>query len=548
MGRPQADPAPAEEPLGQATSPPPARVVRGRVVEVLPRGLQGVAGVPIEAAFQEFYSTCGMGQYRVYARVETTTDEGGSFTIEVPETSRTLSSVFVEARPGPGWVRPLLHKLDMGRVLVPLEIPTRSYRHTRYVSVPLGETQPTWRYDHHLHEFRIELFRALPTGGVVLGPDGARVPHALVGCTWPYRNWGLVRRATVTDERGEFAIDVPASAPSVAFQLDPALRRAELDDAQLDDFERHPEWAAPAVEGVEPGRRDVVLHASAFADVRGWIVSDDPRRAREGYFDVEPLDPGLRHGKLTWEIADDGAFEVHGLQPGRWILLFRERTGEHVPMLAHALVDAPATGVRLEAHEACRLDLRIHGAEVREGEAQSYSRGRRTVRTQLLQPLFPNAPTDWWEDASIPQLPRANELGRGFRRGGRRSTTASHLLECRNSVLYVTWKDGSGYALVEDVLPSAGPVVVAPREGFVITGWIADFAMRHFLEDVHVHARRGHLIRDGTIDREGRFTITCLPPGAYEVALAGKAIYRDNPNTRTASVEAGTTDVVLHLR
>ena len=588
----------ATEPTGEArlvgraereaggTTPGPADVavpvarVGGTVVAVTEEGAVPVADVAVEVSFEAFRHRMGWGSYWICHRETVRTGTDGGWGLPVPRSDHHLSAAYVTIEGGDGWLAPPRLKLDDGRVFVAVEIPTRIYDHRKWVSLPApgGSAWPldaTRRWARPL----VRLERADRVAGLALDPWGGRLPNVLVGCAWPVRDAGLLRRITLTDAMGRFAFAVPAAAARVELDLRlrpkweevqrlrppaapqptpvPPGRPPAAPPAEEPRPDRHPWPGIPRV-SVAPGARGVVLQAREQALLSGWVRTPEGRVLTSGDFDVQPgpgcpwplgyANDGERRIHASFE--PDGRFVVRGLPAGRWVLVYRLEREDAPPLLGHGVAVAPAEAVALVCRPGVKLDVRF---DVLPGEAPLDPAS--WVHADFLQPASEPAAPGWWRDADAPLLTRFREQEDCTRRSGQPSTRSDVWLDPTPGVLYAVAADGR-QALLEGVDPAAGPRRVVLRPGGVIEGVVADYERLGFLErsvedytpDVWVVARRGHLVRKGRLDREGRFRIDGLPPGAWDVALQGEHVYAGNPRARRAGVPVGTTDVVLRAR
>lgn len=560
--------------------PEKAARVEGTVVAVGTEGTVPVADVPVVISFEAYRHKMGFSTQWICHRETVVTDSNGGYGLQVPECDYGIHAVYVTLEPREGWLTPPALRLSNGRVYVAVEIPTRIYNHSKWVSLPAPGSS-AWPRDASGRWARpvLRLERAAGVEGLALDPWGKRLPNVLVGCSWPLRDVGLRREVVLTDSRGRFAFQVPASVPTVELDLNLRPRWGDLSplgppakprksprtagpppsagSSATSSPNRHP-WPGSPSAVVRPDARGVVLQAREEARLSGWIRTADGEVVREGQFDVQPgPDCPWPLGyasdyerRIQTSLEPDGRFVVHGLPAGQWVLVFRQERKDKPPLLGHVFTDAPAENVELICRPAVKLELEFvvpPGDPPLDPEAW--------VQRDFIQPASGTVAPGWWSDAESPLLMRFREVHDSSRRSGQPETRTDTWLENTRGVLYATSGDGR-QALVENLDPAAGPQRIVLQPGGVIGGVIADYNLLGFLENgvrtytpsIWVVARRGHITRKGTMTREGTFRIDGLPPGPWVVSLHGEHIYAKNPRARRSGVRNGTTDVILHAR
>lgn len=535
------------------------RRMGGRVLLRAAGGSTPARGIEVHVTCQTFFQRMGWGMRATCFEATLKTDGDGTFGMDEPaKTSWTrgqrgsaVTDAYLTVKTPEGYVSPPPLKLYEGRVFAALEIPTRVYRNDAWVSVP-EPRMDAWPQDasHAWALPTLVLEPALTLRGVTQDPEGLALPHAHVSCAWSYRGLGEQRIDTVSDGRGAFTFDVPATAEQVHLRLHLRPGKVEGCDGCKGGPRSYP-WPGTPELRVTPGASEVVLQGHATAGITGQLVTASGEELRAGTFDVWPVPPtrwpiGYRHASersYRVERNDDGTFRIDGLRAGRWIVQFQEASSEaQAPQMGYAIVEAPADDV----HIVCRPASELAWTPVGVRSTSPRDRRRRLNRVQFLQPVGPTKRASWWQDATTVALPR---FAARVRSGVRDHLPHGWRVK-EPGVLFVSRDDGL-CALVQDVVPGAESVEAALVPGGTIAGRIADYDLLGFLENgerIHVEARRGHLVRRAPVERTGRFRIPGLPHGRWNVHVVAEHVWADNPRTWQRNVPTDTKHLVLYAR
>lgn len=153
-------------------------------------------------------------------------------------------------------------------------------------------------------EVSVALKRGAPIEGIVLGPDGQRVPAASV-VFGDMGNFGAWVDATGTDASGVWRLDViPAGSYSVTATAD-AFARSESVVVQVDG---------------QTARKDVVLRLQPGGQLNGVVVDEHGNPIAAADVEAEIVGENGARGRTR----DDGRFELAGLRPAKYLVRARK--------------------------------------------------------------------------------------------------------------------------------------------------------------------------------------------------------------------------------
>lgn len=74
---------------------------------------------------------------------------------------------------------------------------------------------------------------------------------------------------------------------------------------------------------------------------------------------------------------------------------------------------------------------------------------------------------------------------------------------------------GERFGIIEGVHPSEGPFTIPLVDGVAVRGVVRDLPERLRRHRIDIHLRRGPLVFDETVRKDGTFNFPRLPPGHY---------------------------------
>ena len=261
------------------------------------------------------------------------------------------------------------------------------------------------------------------------------------------------------------------------------------------------------LQGVTPGREDLVLELTPGLMIRGTVVGPSGEAVKDG--SVQALDAMLQkqvpNGRV-WLDRLSNEFAIGPLEPGSYVLIAHPSAGPFTvsePMQ----VSAPASAVQIVLRKGYVLRGQLRGTDV-EGFRVRWWSGVRGVRR------FVDVRTDATGHFSIPAL------GPG------------------HGSLLIQRDEDDRVAFDEDVDPSVGPLRVSLVTGLTIQGKLVA-KQGEPAEAFQVQAKRGGRVWAKTMsDPDGTFVIRGLPAGEY-------SIYTFMPVTPVVRAAAGDRDLRL---
>jgi hypothetical protein len=329
--------------------------------------------------------------------------------------------------------------------------------------------------------------------GRVVDPSGRGVAGAeVVASGWLEGDWWEAGATTMGD--GGFRVSpVPARAvPRLVATAPRADTREDLGRAVLDD--------------VRPGARDVLLRLPPGVSVRG--IFEDERGLPLA--DVEATavllgDPA--EAELEVHAERDGSFHLRRVAPGRYVVRAVQRRKE-ARRSGPVEIVAPSDDVRVVLRPAPTIAGRV----VEERSVHGFGA--------------------WWFSGDEREQAAVEPSGAFELRG----------VGDAEGTLYVGGVKSNRYALLRGVRPGSERLEVTLRDGLEIHGSLevpegADVAL------VHVVLQGEGFELWAEVERDRKFRVLGVPPGAYEVSLS----VDDRRGPTVARTSAGDRDLRLRL-
>jgi len=351
----------------------------------------------------------------------------------------------------------------------------------------------------------IKLTKGLTIEGHVLTPEGEPLAGANVwlaetqssktsrGTAKQAQDWmANMRLRTTTGADGHFVVK---GLPEEAF-FNVSAGGNGADQPYITDV----------IKDVASGTKTVELKLRKGALIEGEIVAHDGGAIGNGWIHATPVDPkaGLNSANVHLN-GRSNTFKLGPLAPGRYRLQVQLHGGSHAAP-APIEVDAPSTGVRIELGKTTAIEGSLMGDDVKGFTVQYGAKGQ-------FQSTRVNTDGSW------------------------RITNAKYA----TGTLFAFRKGDERYAQLDNVTADQGPHSLSLQFGETISGTVDGYAGEGRKPTIYCMTN-GRWVQ-GSVEKDGTFRITGLPPGRYTVQgwVQGGAI------PAVPDVEAGTAGLTLTM-